>query len=58
MSCLVDNKDSEIYERIVVLGKPKLALIAVCNKPLKQAFASAKSGLIYEDTYRSTLVKR
>ncbi len=47
MSCLVDNKDSEIYERIVVLGKPKLALIAVCNKPLKQAFASAKSVLIY-----------
>jgi hypothetical protein len=35
----------------------KLALIAVCNKLLKQAFAIAKSGLIYDDTYRSTLVK-
>jgi hypothetical protein len=26
----------------------KLALIAVCNKLLKQAFAIAKSGLIYD----------
>jgi len=57
MSCLVDNKDNEIYERIIALEKPKLALITVCNKLLKQAFASAKSGLIYDDTYRSTLVK-
>ena len=47
-----------IYDRIVAKGKrKKLALIAVCNKLLKQAFAIAKSGLIYDDTYRSTLVK-
>lgn len=47
-----------LYERIVAKGKSKkLALIAVCNKLLKQAFAIAKSGLIYDDTYRSTLVK-
>ena len=48
----------EIYERIVAKGKSKkLALIAVCNKLLKQAFAIAKSGLVYDDSHRSTLVK-
>ncbi len=47
-----------IYDRIVAKGKrKKLALIAVCNKLLKQAFSIAKSGLIYDDTYRSILVK-
>jgi hypothetical protein len=35
----------------------KLALIAVCNKLLKQAFAIAKSGLIYDKEYKSTLVR-
>ena len=35
----------------------KIALIAVCNKLLKQAFAIAKSGLIYDGEYKSTLVK-
>jgi hypothetical protein len=35
----------------------KLALIAVCNKLLKQAFAVAKSGLPYDENYRSTLAK-
>ena len=35
----------------------KLALIAVCNKLLKQAFAVAKSGLIYDENYRSVLAK-
>ncbi|RCW89746.1 hypothetical protein DFQ08_1021, partial [Winogradskyella arenosi] len=48
----------DIYERIVAKGKSKkLALIAVCNKLLKQAFAIVKSGLIYDDSYRSILVK-
>jgi transposase len=48
----------DIYERIVAKGKSKkLALIAVCNKLLKQVFAIAKSGLIYDQEYRSTLVK-
>jgi hypothetical protein len=42
----------------VAKGKSKkLALIAVCNKLLKQAFAIAKSGLIFDKTYRSTLVE-
>ena len=30
---------------------------AVCNKRLKQAFAIAKSGLMYDGKYKSTLVK-
>jgi len=43
---------------LVAKGKSKkLALIAVCNKLLKQAFAIAKSGLTYDNNYRSTLVK-
>ena len=57
-ACKYNKACREIYERIVAKGKSKkLALIAVCNKLLKQAFAIAKSGLIYDQTYRSTLVK-
>ncbi|MCH4824678.1 IS110 family transposase, partial [Gramella lutea] len=41
-------------ERIVEKGKSKkLALIAVCNKLLKQAFAIAKSGTYYQENYLS-----
>tara|TARA_B100001079_G_scaffold260281_1_gene260238 strand:- start:592 stop:753 length:162 start_codon:yes stop_codon:yes gene_type:complete len=48
----------ENYVSVLAKGKSKkLALIAVCNKLLKQAFAIAKSGLFYDDSYRSTLVK-
>jgi transposase len=57
-ACKYNKACREIYERIVAKGKSKkLALIAVCNKLLKQAFAIAKSGLVYDDTYRSVLVK-
>lgn len=57
-ACKYNKACRDVYERIVAKGKSKkLALIAVCNKLLKQAFAIAKSGLIYDDTYRSTLVK-
>ena len=57
-ACKYNKSCKELYERIVAKGKSKkLALIAVCNKLLKQAFAIAKSGLIYDETYRSTLVK-
>ena len=57
-ACKCNKACRELYERIVAKGKSKkLALIAVCNKLLKQAFAIAKSGLIYDETYRSTLVK-
>ena len=57
-ACKYNKACREIYERLVAKGKSKkLALIAVCNKLLKQAFAIAKSGLIYDDTYRSALAK-
>jgi len=37
-----------LYDRLVAKGKNgKVALIAVCNKPLKQAFALVKSGVPY-----------
>jgi transposase len=46
-----------IFDRITDQGKSrKLALIAVCNKLLKQAFAIAKSGVEYNENYRSKLV--
>ncbi len=46
----------EIYHRIVAKGKSKkLALIAVANKLLKQAFTIAKSGRPYDEDYRSKL---
>ena len=45
-----------IFDRITNQGKSrKLALIAVCNKLLKQAFAIAKSGVEYNENYRSKL---
>lgn len=57
-ACKYNKACRDIYERIVAKGKSKkLALIAVCNKLLKQAFAIAKSGLTYDDSYRSILVK-
>ena len=56
-ACKYNKACREIYERLVAKGKSKkLALIAVCNKLLKQAFAIAKSGLVYDQTYRSVLV--
>jgi hypothetical protein len=57
-ACKYNKAFSALYEQIVAKGKSKkLALIAVCNKPLKQAFAIAKTGLIYDGEYKSTLVK-
>jgi transposase len=45
-----------LYERIVAKGKrKKLALIAVCNKIVVQAFSIAKSGLLYDENYKSKL---
>lgn len=47
-----------LYERIVAKGKSKkLALIAVANKLLKQAFAIAKSGLPYDENHGSVLTE-
>ncbi|MDV7187983.1 IS110 family transposase [Lutibacter sp. TH_r2] len=46
-----------LYNRIVEKGKSKkLALIAICNKLLKQAFAIVKSGLPYNEDYISKLI--
>jgi transposase len=57
-ACKYNKACKAIYDRIVAKGKSKkLALIAVCNKLLKQVFAIAKSGLIYDDGYKSVLVK-
>ena len=45
-----------LFDRIVAKGKSKkLALIAVANKLLKQAFAIAKSGLPYDKNFVSKL---
>ena len=55
-ACKHNKACREIYERIIAKGKSKkLALIAVCNKLLKQAFAVAKSGLPYDEKYVSNL---
>jgi len=41
-----------LYDRLVAKGKnKKLAIIAVCNKLLKQVFAVVKSGKLYNDNY-------
>jgi transposase len=53
-ACKSNKACNELYERILAKGKcKKLALIAVANKLLKQAFAIARSGLIYDQNFRS-----
>ncbi len=55
-ACKYNKACREIYERIVAKGKSKkLALIAVANKLLKQAFAIVKSGRPYDENYVSRL---
>ncbi|MDC6367812.1 MULTISPECIES: IS110 family transposase [Flavobacteriaceae] len=55
-ACKYNKQCKAIFDRIVAKGKSKkLALIAVCNKLLKQAFAIAKSGLPYDENYVSKL---
>lgn len=58
MSAIKKNKAcKELYDRIKAKGKNgKLALIAVCNKLLKQAFAIAKSGVKYDEKYVSVRI--
>jgi len=52
-ACKHNKACKQMYDRIVAKGKSKkLALIAICNKLLKQAFAIAKSGLMYDETYK------
>ena len=46
----------ELYDRLKAKGKRgKVALIAVCNKLLKQAFAIATKRTIYQKDYKSSL---
>ena len=55
-ACKCNKACRELYDRIVNKGKSKkLALIAVCNKLLRQAFAIAKSGVEYNKNYRSVM---
>lgn len=57
-ACKHNASCKALYDRIVAKGKSKkLALIAVCNKLLKQAFAIAKNRIPYDENYRSVLVK-
>lgn len=46
----------QLYDRLVANGKnKKLALIAVCNKLLKQVFGVVKSGVLYQDNYQKNM---
>lgn len=55
-ACKHNKACKDLYERIVAKGKSKkLALIAVSNKLLKQAFAIVKSGLPYDENFVSKL---
>lgn len=51
-ACVHNPQCKALYDRIVGKGKSKkLALIAVCNKLIKQAYGIAKSGLDYDRNY-------
>ena len=57
-ACEHNKSCREIYQRITAKGKSKkLALIAVANKLLKQSLAIAKSGLYYDENFRSVYMK-
>ena len=57
-ACKYNRGCKALYDRIVAKGKSKkLALIAVCNKILKQAFAIVKNQLPYDAEYKSTLIE-
>tara|TARA_R110002072_G_scaffold287067_1_gene452301 strand:- start:4316 stop:5272 length:957 start_codon:yes stop_codon:yes gene_type:complete len=53
-ACQNNPQCRALYERIEGKGKSKkLALIAVCNKLIKQAYGVCKNDLIYDENYRS-----
>ena len=55
-ACKYNKACQTLYDRLVAKGKSKkLALIAVANKLLKQAFAIAKSGLPYDENFISRI---
>ena len=56
-ACEHNKSCRDIYQRIIAKGKSKkLALIAVANKLLKQSLAIAKSGLLYDEDFKSIYV--
>ena len=57
LSAIKHNKAcKDLYTRLKAKGKnAKVALIAVCNKLLKQAFAIATKGTTYPPGYQSRL---
>ncbi len=56
-ACQCNPQCRALYQRLVNKGKSKkLALIAVCNKLIKQAFSIAQSGIPYDPAYRSSIV--
>ena len=56
-ACQHNKSCREIYQRITAKGKSKkLALIAVANKLLKQSLAIAKTGLYYDENFRSVYI--
>jgi len=59
MTAIKYNKScKELYDRLRSAGKNgKVALIAVCNKLLKQAFAIATKGTTYQADFKSSLPK-
>ncbi|WP_339841386.1 IS110 family transposase [uncultured Maribacter sp.] len=51
-ACVHNPQCKALYDRIVGKGKSKkLALIAVCNKLIKQAYGISKSGLDYDRNF-------
>ena len=53
-----NNACKQLFDRLVAKGKSKkLALIAVCNKLLKQAFSIVKNRIPYDENFRSVLLK-
>ena len=58
-ACKFNKACKALFDRLVAKGKSKkLALIAVCNKLLKQAFSIVKNRLPYDANHRSILVKK
>ena len=57
-ACKYNVACKALFDRLVAKGKSKkLALIAVCNKLLKQAFSIVKNRLPYDVNFRSVLVE-
>lgn len=55
-ACNCNPACKALYDRLVNKGKSKkLALIAVCNKLIKQAYGISQSGVIFDKNYKSKL---